>query len=209
MSWFRSKPSEPEPQLQCPVCFDDLPLSQLFTWDCKSAHRFCHNCLHHQATTCHEAGRVLCCPGESCGAEVSPCDLDILLRLKIITQPMHARINRIWLIRAVESMGGKCCPTPGCQTVVVPNDPAIPELCPCAVCKLEFCSLCQKTYHYSSSCAEFVSCASVNNIHNASAYLNSQIHCGGEIVGGMGESRACQVLLHEAAAEGGGDQGSG
>eukprot|EP00727_Mastigamoeba_balamuthi_P010373 m51a1_g5959 hypothetical protein (437) ;mRNA; f:159750-161856 len=148
-----------EPEYECVLCFDVLPVSRMYTVDCPASHRFCFDCLSRFAKLCIKEGVPVLCPAPDGSCEHVLADDEVLqiaaARADVLTQADIEKYQEQTLLRGIQSIPGIIgCPTPGCKNWVVPSDSSKKERCVCEACGNEFCSLCKRTYHYNTSCEE-------------------------------------------------------
>lgn len=136
----------------CQGCYDVFDVQDMFTFDCKDAHRFCIPCAKRCVGPALEQQKLAACPMR-CGHTVSTQEIVQLYgRGHKFVQVQES----ILLKNAMASNPEQfiACPKPGCEDYVLAEMPGAKERCVCPTCKFEFCSLCKQPFHYKLNCAE-------------------------------------------------------
>jgi len=149
LRWLRSN-EEIEPEHQCHICLGMHKISQMYTLNCPSSHRFCYDCFRHFATQATQEGKLVTCPETGCKYTLTITDMtEVGLEEEIVR-----RYDKTLLQQALREMQAVGCPTRNCGNFIVPSSTDEREPCLCTKCGFEFCSLCQKKYHWRTTCAE-------------------------------------------------------
>lgn len=135
----------------CSLCWDELPVTEMYTVDCAGAHRFCFDCIGRMVDISVKDGARPTCPhedeeGNRCGYALSEREVQQVCGKGDVWE----RYKRLLLRIGLQSMQGCVgCPTPGCGNwLVVEAEGQERVRCPCAACGRTFCSRCRGPYHY-------------------------------------------------------------
>ena len=149
------------PKRDCPLCFDEFSITDMFTLDCPSTHRFCYECIQRMVEISINEGAIPYCPHyemvggvkKSCGYMISEREV---LQISGKSSDVFEKYKKILLRIGLMSMKGCMgCPTPGCENWLVVDDDGVRVHCFCDACEKSFCSMCREEYHYHTSCDEY------------------------------------------------------
>lgn len=146
------------PEKDCILCLDTFPVTQMYTVDCPSAHRFCFDCIARYLEMCIKDNLAAVCPApkNTCQHVLGENELFQVASSATgssLTREKVAKYNEQMLMRAIKSIPGIIgCPTAGCGNWVIPSDTRKKERCHCQACNAVFCSLCKKLYHFHCNC---------------------------------------------------------
>eukprot|EP01094_Clydonella_sp_ATCC50884_P029065 TRINITY_DN8961_c0_g1_i1.p1 TRINITY_DN8961_c0_g1~~TRINITY_DN8961_c0_g1_i1.p1 ORF type:complete len:442 (-),score=83.74 TRINITY_DN8961_c0_g1_i1:212-1537(-) len=146
----REDQPEREPEFECLICFDVLPVGEMFTVDCAASHRYCFECIREH---CDHSFPVHC-PGMDCAHELTQLEVDQLFGAR------SAKALRFGEMQTQALLGSGtnfvACPGADCPAwVELPDADAPTESrweCECPECAHVFCNLCRGIYHYRTSC---------------------------------------------------------
>jgi hypothetical protein len=154
---------------ECILCLDTFPVTQMYTVNCPSAHRFCFDCIARYVEMCIKDNLPAVCPAprNTCQHVLGEDELyqvagagsggggGATTTTTTITREKVAKYSEQMLLRCIKSIPGIIgCPTSGCGNWVIPADTRRKERCQCQACNATFCSLCKKTYHYHCGCED-------------------------------------------------------
>lgn len=146
------------PTRDCGICLNNFKVTDMYTMDCPSAHRFCYECLRELTIHSINEHKSIICPDPSCKHILNEPELRIMLRAQgdqATTNELLTRYQEQTLKRTLESMkDGIACPSTGCDNWIIASSPGEREACTCNKCNFTFCSICKEAYHYRCECGE-------------------------------------------------------
>lgn len=145
-------PPTPPPRVECPICFDEFSMEEMYTMDCVSAHRICFECAKETVTRALREGHKPVCPSPGCGHELGANEV----RQITGSTDAVAQYDMMVLKNTLAGIAGTvACPTAGCQNCMIVDSMTEKMQCVCSACGASFCSLCRGAYHYgSTTCQE-------------------------------------------------------
>jgi len=145
------------PKKECTICLDEFFVTEMFTLDCPSAHRFCYDCISRMVKyAINDEGVTPTCPyqenGKPCGHQLSEREVSQVCGFGELWEKYKKQLLRAGLMSMSGCVG---CPTPGCENwLVVEPEPGQRIRCECQACNTSFCSTCREIYHYGCSCED-------------------------------------------------------
>jgi len=139
-----------EPEKQCAICLTEYMVSEMYTVNCLSCHRFCFSCFKYHTEAKVKEGKLVNCPAEKCDYVLQLSDMKEIK----IGKEIYEKYENLLLNNALQTLHAIGCPTRNCGNYVVPSALGEREMCECSKCKAVFCSLCQRKYHYRTTCEE-------------------------------------------------------
>ena len=172
--------AEPIPTVrtfECLLCYEEYPMDNTYSFDCKDAHRACIKCAVDHVRHSLENNQLATCIDGECKYTVSTFEikqLEILISDPLIqgNDSSLAKLkkagNDILLSDFNEELSlagffmqtkADCvgCPTPDCKGYQFMSNEDQCEKMTCNICNFTFGSLCKKLYHYkTNNCEEVV-----------------------------------------------------
>ena len=151
-----------ELKLECELCFDVLPVTDMYTLNCPTSHRFCFDCIRRMVELNLKEGGVPICPivrPKPCGHHLSELEIIQLFTSDDCKRPdLIAKYNENQLKMGLSSLSGLVgCPSPDCSNFVVVDSVSGNRVkIHCDRCHFEFCSRCKARYHYGITCDQRV-----------------------------------------------------
>lgn len=133
-----------EPKIECIACMEEVPVSEAFTVDCESAHRFCFICMRRQVKISLDEKKIATCL--MCSHELSQVEIKQLFGSESAELSTHLA-TEIGSVMAASPDLYIGCPTPDCKEFIMATTPGVPERITCPVCEFSFCSSCKKLFH--------------------------------------------------------------
>eukprot|EP01006_Ploeotia_vitrea_P029089 TRINITY_DN61689_c0_g1_i2.p1 TRINITY_DN61689_c0_g1~~TRINITY_DN61689_c0_g1_i2.p1 ORF type:complete len:638 (+),score=13.40 TRINITY_DN61689_c0_g1_i2:55-1968(+) len=150
--------------LECPICFDDFKVDQLFILNCgmeagqTESHKLCPDCLtkHLRSKLVDDNPTLPYCPAAGCRHVIADEEIAQLFRLSHISEAEKILFSRklqdVYLKMGLNSVDNlhEC---PHCETKFALAT-AERHCVTCPRCHNRSCSACKNSYHIKSSCAE-------------------------------------------------------
>eukprot|EP00614_Pseudopedinella_elastica_P000260 CAMPEP_0172603694 /NCGR_PEP_ID=MMETSP1068-20121228/23953_1 /TAXON_ID=35684 /ORGANISM="Pseudopedinella elastica, Strain CCMP716" /LENGTH=399 /DNA_ID=CAMNT_0013405529 /DNA_START=247 /DNA_END=1442 /DNA_ORIENTATION=- len=130
-----------EPTVSCMICMDDLKVSECFTVDCESNHRFCFECMRRHVKVSLGEKKLATCLG--CSHVLTQIEVRQLFGegSKELAAHLDAEIINVMASNKADFIA---CPTPDCKAYLGATTPGAQERCECSACGAVFCSLCKE-----------------------------------------------------------------
>jgi IBR domain, a half RING-finger domain len=181
----------------CQICFDeDIDGARVCTFrGCE--HSYCVDCVADMCSTIVAEGRIddLRCPSPECRRELDYDDVRAVLSDEMVAKyedfSFFAGLLQFQRAKLV-----RWCPTPGCDTVMSPDNVEAPRVLRCEECERSICALCLEREH-SGTCKDFARWKRKNSSHNKDASRWQRAHtrpcpnCGAPI----SKNGGCQYVL--------------
>ncbi|XP_064864748.1 probable E3 ubiquitin-protein ligase RNF144A-A isoform X1 [Oncorhynchus nerka] len=144
-----------DPLMSCKLCLGDFPREQMTTISqCQCV--FCSLCLQQYVELLIKEGleTTISCPDSACPKQGHLLENEIEC---MVAAGSMQRYRRLQFEREV--LLDPCrtwCPSSSCQAVcqLKEGEVALPQLVQCSVCRLEFCSACQASWHKGQACQD-------------------------------------------------------
>ena len=139
------------PRFDCPICFDNFSIEEMYTLDCVSAHRVCFECIKETVQRSMRDGQTPTCPSPGCGHSLGTREI-----AQFLDKADVEKFDKMMLRSAISSIAGNvACPTQGCENWMIVEDMTRKSRCECSACGAVFCTLCRGPYHYgTTTCQE-------------------------------------------------------
>ena len=140
-----------EPQLECPICFDNLPASDFITLGCE--HRYCVNCLKLSTKLLLQDGHyfedIKC---YKCAHVIDP--YIILALIDSETKQQYENFLLEKFSAEPKTMYVRCIGRPGINCKFGMFIPVDQEVFNCEVCNASFCPKCKNKPHPTITCEQ-------------------------------------------------------
>eukprot|EP01125_Pyxidicula_operculata_P020613 TRINITY_DN7651_c0_g1_i1.p1 TRINITY_DN7651_c0_g1~~TRINITY_DN7651_c0_g1_i1.p1 ORF type:complete len:572 (-),score=78.86 TRINITY_DN7651_c0_g1_i1:74-1552(-) len=135
----------------CVICLDTYLLTDMFTVDCPSAHRFCRDCIQQGILASIGTKRICTCPALGCTHQITEMEVEQLFgKGKELEE-----YREIVLMQGLSKLPVVACPGVGCKNFIEMSNPNVPEKCICS-CGSTFCSMCKQPFHYGMDCQQYI-----------------------------------------------------